>query len=375
MNFLFISENLPIDTYASEVVFYRHFKKLVENGHSVHILTDQNSYTNRKKDLWSKFKVHILPNRKWYYLPFKPFGILKYIRFSHYYYTYTKNLIVEQKINKLIGYISGNFLMAFAAFVQKKTSLPLISFFHDDTNELNFDDDKKSINHNTIEILNASAKVFIASEAFKTNWSKYSHKFCLLYPIPTDNITSKSIYPKLTNLEIGYSGSVYNEILPSLEKFSGYLAEMNANLTIIGNNEAVYQLSTQYKQVTCLPMFDTAKEANNYLIVNCNICLIAYPENMIDMPWIKTCFPSKFIQYCMLGLPTLIIAPIDSALGKWCTQNSWILYSEKYDIKLINQLLHQALTNEDVAKQVKHLRNKVFNPNILHQNFEETLIA
>ncbi len=375
MNFLFISEHLPIDTHASEVVFYRHFKQLIKNGHRVHILIDRNSYNNRKKDLWNQFVVHIIPNRKWYYLPFQPSGILKTTRFLCYYHIYTKKIITEQKIDKLIGYINGNFLMAFAAFVQRKTKLPLISFFHDDTNELNFGEDKKSVNDNTMEILNASTRIFIASEAFKKNWSEFSSKFTLLYPVPTaiKNVDTGSY--KLKRRHIGYSGTVYNEILPSLEKISGYLAKMESDLTIIGNNEAAYTLLKHFKEVRCLPLFDTAQEANDYLISNCNVCLIVYPEDMNEMPWIKTCFPSKFIQYSILGLPTLIIAPIDSALGNWCNQNKWILYSDKYDFKLIDQLLIQAFTNPEVKKQVDYLQKKVFKPEIIQTIFEEVILA
>lgn len=374
MNFLFISEHLPIDTYASEVVFYRHFKLLVENGHNVHILTDQNSFNNRKKDLLNQFHIHILPNRLWYYLPFKPYGILKKIRFYGYYNSYTRKIIAEQEIDKIIGYVNGNFLMAFAAFVQSKSRLPLISFFHDDTNELNFGDDKKSLYDNTCEILKRSTKILIASEAFKTNWSEFSSKFFLLYPIANDHYVQlqsvKQIYRR-----IGYSGSVYNEILPSLKKFSSYLVEIKANLTIIGNNQEAFKLLNQYKEVTCLPLFATSQEANHYLISNCNVCLIAYPENIKEMPWINTCFPSKFIQYCILGIPTLIIAPANSALGKWCRQNNWLLYSETYDMQLIDSLLTKAVHSPEVARQVEYFRTEIFNTKIIQKKFEEVVFA
>jgi len=90
MNILFISEILPINTYASDVVFHRHFKRLISEGHTIHILTDVNSYSNRKKDLDSVFRIHLLPNRKWYYPPYKPYGILQKIRFFDYYQLHAK---------------------------------------------------------------------------------------------------------------------------------------------------------------------------------------------------------------------------------------------------------------------------------------------
>lgn len=373
MNFLFISELLPIDTHASEVVFYRHFKLLVEKGHTVHILTDKNSYINRKKELLDDFHIHILPNRKWYYLSFKPYGYLQKIRFLDYYYLHVKKIIKHHKIDKLIGFVHGNFLIAFSAFVQKKSKISLISFFHDDTNELSFNNEKNSVNNNTIKILNASSTVLIASESFRDNWIQFTDKFTLLYPIPSIDCKELSPQPQLraNNKMIGYSGTVYNEIIPSLDKFSSFLKEENFSFTIIGNNIKAFYLGEKYEEVTCLPLFDTSKQANEYLINTCGIAIIIYPENISDMPWIKTCFPSKFIQYCLLGIPSIIVAPSESAIGKWCLANKWKLYSNTYNKTDILEMLSQATLDEDVINQVNYLKTKIFNPESIHQQFEK----
>lgn len=375
MNFLFISELLPIDTFASEVVFYRHFKMLIENGHKIHLLTDQNSYLSRKKDLLPQFHLHILPNRKWYYLPFKPYGLLQKLRFLNYYQFYVKSIIKDHKIDHLMGFIHGNFLIAFAAYIQRKTNLQLFSFFHDDTNELNFDAHTKSINKNTSNILAVSKKVFIASNAFKKNWPNYAHKFVLLYPIPTIANKSKSNYLHESYRTIGYSGSVYNEIINSLDQFSSFLENLNYKLIIIGNNSKVNFLEEKYDKVKCLPLFDTAEQSNDFILKNCTICLIAYPENVVEMPWIKTCFPSKFIQYCILGIPTIIIAPKNSALGAWCIENNWILYSDKYSYSTIEYLVQKRIKDQRVIDQVNYFKTKIFDPKIIHHQLEENLFS
>lgn len=374
MNILFISETLPINTYASEVVFYRHFLKLASDGHQIHIVTDQNSYNNRKKDIPAAFHVHLIPNRKWYYLPYKPYGILQKLRYFLYYFFYLRKILKKHKINRLIGYVNGNFLIAFCAYLQKKTKIPLLSFFHDDTNEINFGDDTKSVNDNTKKILDASSKIFVASIAFTKNWSIFSHKFILLYPIPSLEETQNEFSRSLINKRIGYSGTVYNEIIPSLDKFSSFLKELDFKFTIIGNNKNASYLGKKYFEVTCLPLFDTASEASKYLVANCRACLIAYPEMIHEMPWIRTCFPSKFIQYCLLDIPTIIVAPLDSALGEWCISNKWILYSNTYDIIKLNELLSNSLTNEAVVQQVKYFKEYVFNPKLIHEKFELALL-
>ena len=366
MNILFISEVLPLDTYASEVVFYRHFTQLVDEGHKVHIVTDQNSFKNRSKELSTKFNLHIIPNREWYYPPFKPYGLRQFLRFNIYYYLYVKPIIKEHQIDAIFGFVNGNFLLAFTAFVKEKSGLPLLSFFHDDTNELSFHQNQKSISTNTRKILKASKIVLTASDAFADNWREFSTKFSLLYPIPADlHLNGK----KTTQVAIGYSGSVYNEIIDVLDQFSGYLSDLEIPFTIIGNNKNASYLAEKYSNVTCLSLFKTAEEANNFLTENCTLCIIPYPEKITTMPWIKTCFPSKFIQYCKLGIPTIVIAPSGSAVGRWCIKHGWLLYLESYDFERIKALISLATHSAAVKEQVAYFQKNVFDSKIIHQKF------
>ncbi|QNR85305.1 glycosyltransferase [Pedobacter riviphilus] len=371
MNFLFISEILPTDTYASEIVFYRHFSELVKKGHSVHILTDQNSYNNRNKDLSSEFSIHIVPNRKWFYLPFKPFGILQNIRFYIYYLLYVRSILRKYKIDKIIGYVHGNFLLAFSAFIKKKTHLQLISFLHDDPNEINRSD-SDSIGINTIKILSKSDKVLVASDSFKENWPQFKNKFYLLYPIPGS--FDCTVHLKSSPTKVGYSGTIYDEIIFSLDKLISILETLKIDFDLIGNNNKSAYLQEKYNNVQCIPLFPTSNESNEYLINNCRTCVIAYPENIDQMPWIRTCFPSKFIQYCLLGIPSIIIAPKKSAIGKWCIENNWILYSENYDNKNIEKLIYRSHIDQMVFDQVEYFKNSIFNPLKLQSDFEELLI-
>lgn len=370
MNFLFISEVLPTDTYASEVVFYRHLSGLVKHGHNVHILTDQNSYNNRNKDITDKFQVHILPNRKWFYLPFKPNGLLQKIRFFNYYIFYAKKIIKCEKIDKLIGYVHGNFLIGFSSYLSRRSNLPLVSFLHDDPTEINYNP-STSILENTTKILATSSSILIASESFKENWPAFANKFELLYPIPSEPISTKNLNTICRC--IGYSGTIYHEIIPALDKFLSFLSMLDIDFKLIGNNKKAYYLEEKYKRVKCLPLFPTSEEAGKYIIKNTDLCIIAYPEEIKQMPWIRTCFPSKFIQYCLLNMPTIIIAPKDSAIGKWCIKNKWILYTDRYEMSEIDHLLCKAFKDEQVLKQIEYVNASLFNPALLQNKFEEIL--
>ena len=369
MNILFISELLPLNTYASEVVFYRHFKKLVDEGHNIHILTDQNSYNSRKQDIDPLFTIHLIPNRKWYYPPYKSYGIYQRLRFFDYFENYLKDIIKTHKIENLLGFIYGNFLAAFCAYAQRRSKLPLYSFFHDDPEELNGRERKWLIHKNTKAILSASSIVFVASLNFTSKWKQFEKKFTLLYPIPEEGNAKPVIKNKYSLNTIAYAGSVYNEIIPYLEKTALILNISDIKLEILGNNEKARYLASTFKNVRYNKLFETPKESNEFLIENAVACIIPYPINIEEMPWINTCFPSKFIQYTILGIPTIIIAPEESAIGRWCIEYRWPLYLNNYEAHALTKLIKEELFTEKTLNALNLLQKETFNPTTIHAIF------
>jgi hypothetical protein len=316
----------------------------------------------------------LLPNRKWFLPPYKANGILQAFRFYYYYQFYLKNLLANTPQAIIITFINGQFLTPFSSYIKQKSKLPLISFFHDDILELNFYNNKNSLINNTSKVLEASDKVLVVSEAFKNNWGKYAHKFSLLYPIPERYDGSiKSKPPNNKIITFGYSGAIYDEIIPCLLLFAEALKKLNHRLIIIGNKKKTLHIQAQYPDtVSCLDMFNTPNEASIFLVKNCNAAIITYPQHIDKMPWVVTCYPSKFLQYCQLNLPTIIFAPSNSAIGKWCTDHKWRLYSNNYDISSITNLLEK-INDESVKNEVRSLKNTDFDPGKIHNQLKQII--
>lgn len=371
-NLLFISEVLPIDTYASCVVFYRHFFLLEKAGYNIYILTDVNSYNRHQAKFPSSWKVDLLPNRKWFLPPYSPNGLLQKFRFQIYYELYVRRLIKEYSIDLLIGMIYGEFLSPFCAYVKLKSNLPLINFLHDDPIELSVSKSKYSITKNTTKSMRISDEILIASDGFYKNWSQFSDKFTLLPPIPLEidrhvKFQQKNNFKELT---FGYSGSVYNEVIPYLDLFSSFLQSLNFRLIIIGNNNKAKQLEQKYPNtVRYISLFESSEQANNYILENCNAFLVPYPDEVEKMPWIKTCFPSKFIQIIQLEIPILVIAPTDSAIGVWCEKNNWELFSNSYNEETLWEKIKKIQSNE-VNAQILDIKYHEFNPKEIQKKLE-----
>jgi len=366
----FISETAPVNTHASSVVFYRHLQKLTQDGHHVVWVTDQNTYEANKEKA-KQWDVIVLPNRRWHLPPYRGKGLAQYYRFAYYYRKYLKP-VIEHGPAILLTHIHGQFLAPFAAFVKNRTKIPLISFFHDDILELNFYQNVRSLVKNTEKILEASSVVLTVSDAFKKNWPRYAPKFRLLYPLP-EAYQAVSAPKKKPTFTIAYAGALYNELIPCFEQLLQYLQNTNYRLLIIGDLKKTNQLSKLYPEtLTCMELFDTPAEALDFLVEHCNAAIIPYPTEISAMPWIATCYPSKFIQYCQLNLPTIIIAPIGSAIGKWCIDNKWQLYSTDYSPQSISKLLN-ILSDGNIKMQIDELNAGDFNPEKITSELEHIL--
>jgi hypothetical protein len=370
-NIFFISETAPVNTHASSVIFYRHLLMLELSGYSVTWVTDQNSYARVKNSISKSWNIILLPNRSWFLPPYFPNGIFQSYRFHFYYWFYLKKLLRSAGPGIIMSHISGQFLAPFAAFASKECEIPLVSFFHDDIVELNYYKNRESLINNTKKILGKSEMVFVVSEEFKTNWRQYQHKFKLLYPIPEKYVNGAgTVFPKNKKVTLGYSGALYDEIIPCLTYLADMSGKLDYKLIIIGDPVKTHQLHKTYPQtVDCFPLFETPLKANEFLIANCDAVLIPYPDDSRKMPWITTCFPSKFLQYCQLNLPTIIFAPIDSAIGKWCKRNKWLLYSSNYSSNSLHTFINN-INSPDIKESVNSLKIAEFDPDKIQNQLE-----
>jgi len=363
----FISETAPVNTHASSVVFYRHLQKLNVDSYLIVWVTDNNSY-QAKKSSFEGWETIILPNRQWHLPPYRGKGLAQQYRFNYYYRKYLRAAI-QTGPAILVTHISGQFLAPFAAFVQRRMHLPLVSFFHDDILELNFHQNKRILIQNTEQILEASSVVLTVSKGFETNWPKYASKFKILYPVPDVFKVSRRLKSESEVMTVGYAGAVYDEMIPYFDKVLEYLSEAGHKMVIIGDRAKTQRLGKRYPEtLTCIDLFDTPAEASQYLVNHCKAMIIPYPETISEMPWIATCFPSKFIQYCQLDLPTVIIAPTASAIGEWCNDHQWKLYSSSYDSDSLRRILNN-ITDERVKAQIATLNDGLFQPERIIQQF------
>lgn len=320
---LFISDAPPNNGMASSVLFYRHLKLLEEAGYGINVLVHE--ITEKGVTFPDTWNVVELPSRKWYYPPFRPNEAARKIRFALLYQAARPHL---KKMNPdvVIGFMSGVYYSYFAAYVANRIGKPLTMFYHDRTETLRYRYNPKM---QDLAFLNNS----YVMEAAKVVWTvspelvyhKWHDKFRVVYPIP-ETIPQKAQFrpSMLEHPVVGYAGTLYDEVVDSMLLIGRELQYMNGKLLFMTpQSDNIRKLTAELDNVVVVPTRGTTA-ACEYIRDNCSAFIVAYPERLDVMPWIDSCFPSKFTQFVQTGLPMLVLAPEGSAITRWCRRNKWI---------------------------------------------------
>jgi hypothetical protein len=351
---LFVSEIAPSNGIASAVLLYRHLKMLEESGCEINVLM----YDSQSDDsLPSSWRVKKLPSRKWWYPPYRPHNALKWVRFLVLYLE-SLRFIRQAKPDLVIGFLHGVYYSGFAAFISKRIGKPLTVFYHDRTEKLLYHKDERmqgvAYKHNAY-VINQARKVWTVSPQLTYPEPSWQNKFRVVYPIP-EIIQQKAQWKEVfsTRPAIGYAGSLYNEVVDVMIAVGKELDKINGSLIFMTHlSENVKKIQAAVKGVVVVDTRNTA-EACQFFAENASAFIVAYPEQMEIMPWIDSCFPSKFTQFVQTGLPLLVLAPKEAAISKWCVNNDWIGYSDDYQHleglleKIVVQDSWQAMADQSV---------------------------
>jgi hypothetical protein len=353
-NILYIGDTLPHNGIASAVLVYRHLLRLEQEGYKINIIADEN--LSHGKVCPKTWNVNILPTRKFWYPPYKSYGILKWTRYLILYLS-CRRFLKEVNPLTIIGFMDDVFYSGLSAFIANRTQTPCFVFYHDRTERLRFHNDPfmqaVTFKHNSY-IINKALKVWTVSPELTYQSTAWETKFKIVPPIPEPIIQKAKWKPSFQQQPvIGYAGSLYNECLEIVVAIGSQLENLGGNLMLMSVQDSNVAFVKGIAQKTEIVATRTTNHACEYMIANTSAFIVAYPEKMDSMPWIDSCFPSKFTQFLQTGLPVLVLAPQESAIGKWCLKNKWLSYSSNYSESGVNSL-SKLITKEEYWKQLSN---------------------
>jgi hypothetical protein len=380
-NIYFVSESIPYPGYGSFVIFYRHLIRLENEGYRITLIIPDyknsaaDTFLEEIKDRWTLIKIPL--NKWWFLLPYRyNYKILREIRFR-FVYLYIKKHANTFPPDFIVSYFYRQFYNGLAVFLKKKFNSRLGVFLHDDNYLLNNNNSVAHLKYDQYISENADVIWTVSDRLFIPQRDKKKYK--LLYPIPAgtdDSLVIKSWDDSYIKPVIGFSGSIYPEFESIFNLLATELKSYDGELILIIKNHNQYAwmqaLAARHTNITLIESFADVNGAMAYLRDNCTALFCGYPDVIDRMPWITSCFPSKFVEFSHLGLPVILTSSPGTALFDWAVKYKWKLVSTNYssaDFKrIIKDITNENDWNENVS-QTLHIANTIFDPENIHNEF------
>jgi hypothetical protein len=376
---IFISNSVYPSPNAGggSIVLYRHLKRFENDGvRTIFINSIRNSPLDSEFD-----EINI--KKRWWFPPLrKRLPILIEFRTWIYYKILIKK--VSFKTNDIIISLLGDYTNLLALKISQKHKIPLFQIYHDDSlfnefGKLNL------LSRNQIQkIIKASKTIFVVSkpmqELLEQNGATQS---IILRPIPKGNLTrSYAVWKNnyLTEFPIFYSGLIFEDLHTEILGKIGRAAISSKNsFTLVSSISKNFKSEIHFKckEISIIDSFSKPDDILDFFYKNAGVLLVFYSFKLDKEHRMYTSFPSKFCEYSHLGIPILIIAPPESAIGKWAIENEWKAYINTDNEEVIADFLLKLKTQnfwEICSRQCIEVSQTQFNPDSIHKILRDAIL-
>jgi hypothetical protein len=175
-----------------------------------------------------------------------------------------------------------------------------------------------------------------------------------------------------------YAGNYWPAQIPAFSRIARETAAAGGRLMLIVKRSREIDALCAEEPVLWREPFRENREALCFLSENAAGLIVSYSETSDSMPWIRSSFPSKLIEYVHLGLPILIHAPADSAVANWATERNYSDYSTPQMPGAVASFV-QSLKSEECWRRKaaisKAFAESEFGPQRIQSAFEAGLCA
>ncbi|MBC1295093.1 hypothetical protein GNF11_08845 [Nostoc sp. UCD122] len=363
---------------GSPIIIDRHLKRLPSSWQISIVAPEESFADTNMPDSWQLLSI---PMRRWWWPPYRrQIPKLLETRFLCWQMECEKIFLRERPT--AIVTVLHDIYSVFAAYLSKIWQVPLSVIVHDQEelwakSELEY----HWIKRNWQAVLNQATRVWtVSSELANTYNIMDTSKVSILLPIP-EGRQQKFVEWKdrfKTSPVIAYAGSIYPSQVSSFFKIASLLEKLNGTLLLVTplNRPGIPDLINNCPNIEHRELFTTNVEVINFLAEKASCILVPYPLDLAEHPWAATCFPSKLVEFSHLGLPAIILAPLDTALGNWAIRHKWDSYLTNMDEEMLLEILYELTEKEKwtkMANQCQRVSQGEFNPELIQSQFESEL--
>lgn len=180
--------------------------------------------------------------------------------------------------------------------------------------------------------------------------------------------------PGQARSQIYYAGAIWPAQCPLLVKLARTFDGCHARLVLLARRTEETAALLGNAPVDWVEPFSSNRDALAYLVRSAQGLLVSYSETVAEMPWIATSFPSKLVEYSHLGLPCAIVAPAESAVGRWAQVEDYpdfFLPEEQSSVAHWARSLRLPSAWRGLAASLRKHADGMFCPEFIHRQLEE----
>jgi hypothetical protein len=328
---LYIGQNPGAGT-GSPVIVLRHLRRFAQDGWRVSVLADYGgNYSAVESAGWT---LHRLCHRRWWWPPYRDRSPgLRWMRLR---------LLARQvsnitpKPDVILGYLAAHtdFSADLATHVARAMGVPLHMLVHDDATAFPAARGRqRAIRRYHNSILTAADVSWFVSPELADCFALSSERRRVLLPIPEGWSEPAKWQPGFaTSPKLYYAGHVWPEQLPLMAKLARSARSAGYELVVLSRPSTALRSLAATEPIRLQAPFATNEEALAHLTSHASALLVSYAETVAAMPWCATSFPSKLVEYSHLGIPTAIVAPVESSVARWAARTKYPFFYAPADL-------------------------------------------
>jgi hypothetical protein len=315
--------HVPAEGAGSAIIVYRHLKRFAADGWRVRVVADWGQEHLVPTCIAHGWPVMTLSHRKPWWPPFNPDGSMSRHLRSWLWAGEVRDWLGPVKPDAAFTYLSAfsDMLSIAAVGFARRYGLPLATIVHDDSRDFLKDPEAGARAHDRRQwILEHSTKAWFASPGLADCFDVSPAQLGILPPIPEGGILGSAPVRNIkadTDPLLVYAGNYWPPQLPLLVDLAKTTAQAGGRFLTVIKQDPVHTAFLSENGVDCRGPFERNTEALEFFSNHAAAMVVSYSHSTADMPWTRTSFPSKLIEYCHLGLPLVIVAPADTAIARW----------------------------------------------------------
>lgn len=173
-----------------------------------------------------------------------------------------------------------------------------------------------------------------------------------------------------------YAGFLYEQQYPLLSRIARVIDRVGGQLLLLTRESPALCELCAREPINLQPLLPSNRDALDFVGQRAAGFLAAYCERVEDMPWIRSSYPSKVVEFAHLGLPMLFVAPPESAISRWNADRNVPCSLRPHDEAGVADFiaaLRQRESWERLAQATRTLADTAFSPDHIQRRMTERL--